>query len=266
MTSNKTIYRVARTREELEGFFSLAYKEYRRKGYIPKGYRSNLRISIFNALSTSTTFVAMQNKKVVAGVTLVPDSPLGVPMDKIYKEELDKLRKQGCRIAEVSQLAIDTSMFGQGFFSMFNFNKLIFIFRLFKIVLDYALGVDKLSDFCIAVNPKQQYLYKFLYFEQIGTLKYYGSVNRAPALAFRLNLTKAEEKAKNRIGLYKIFFGSKTEQKLMAKKIQLRSADLEYFFLKKSDIFEKATPRQLEIIKKSYPAHQVERILSKITH
>lgn len=263
-TAGKIIYRVARSRQELEDSFSLVYKEYLRKGYIPKGYCSQLRISLFNASPISTTFVAKRGSEVLAGVTLIPDSPLGIPMDKIYKDELDVLRRKGRRIAEVSQLAIATDIFGRGFFSMFNFRKLIFVFRLFKIVLDHALYVDKLTDLCIAINPKQQNLYKFLFFEQFAGLKYYGSVNRAPAIALRLRLTDAEEKTKSKKGLYKIFFGSKTDPKQFEGKYKLTPTDLEYFFVKESDIFEKATPWQLEFIKSCYPQHQLDKIFSKI--
>ena len=144
--------------------------------------------------------------------------------------------------------------------------KLIFIFRLFKVVLDYALDIDRLTDVCIAINPKQQYLYKFLYFEQIGSLRYYSLVNRAPALAFRLNLVEAEEKAKNRIGLYKIFFGGKTDPELLEGKLNLTQEDLEYFFVKKSDIFANADRKQLKYIKSCYPDSQKEigKIFSKI--
>jgi len=263
MYSPKTIYRVARTRKELEGAFSLVYKEYLRKGYIPKDYRSRIRISLFNASPLSTTFVAIQGKRVVAGVTLVPDSPLGIPMDKIYKREVDNLREQGRRVAEVSQLAIATDLFGEGFFSMFNFKKLIFVFRLFKCVLDYAMDVEKLTDLCIAINPKQQNLYKFLYFEQFGGLKYYGSVNHAPAVAFRLNLEGAQERARSKKGLYKIFFGEKTNHQLFEKKVKLNQQDLEYLFVKKSEIFEKATKEQLDLIKGSYPLYDIDRMLIK---
>lgn len=264
MNKAKTIYRVARTRQELEEAFSLVYKEYLMRGYIPKDYRSGLRISLYNALPSTTTFVAKQGKSVVAAVTLIPDSSLGLPMDKIYKKELDNLRKQGYKIAEVSQLSIDTGLFGKDLFSMFNFRKLIFIFKLFKVVLDYALDFENLTNICIAINPKQQLLYKFLYFEPIGGLKYYGSVNKAPAVALTVRLNEARQRAKNRIGLYKIFFGNKTGRKLLGGKLKLSLKDLEYFFVEKSDIFEKLTPAQANILKASYPPRQIDRILSKV--
>jgi len=258
---NKTIYRVARTRNELEQGFGLVYSEYKRKGYIPKGFKSKLRISLYNALPSTTTFVAMQNKRVVASVTLIPDSPLGIPMDKLYKKEVDKLRKQKCKVAEASQLSIDTRLFGKGFFSMFNFNKLIFIFRLFKLVLDHALRVDGITDFCIAINPKQQYLYKFLGFQQIGPLRYYGLVNRAPAIAFRLNLQGLRDRMQDRRGAYEIFFGKQTDPKLFNNKFKMSPKDLNYFFVNKSDLFEKAASKQLKIIKNCYPVKGMDKII-----
>lgn len=259
----RLIYRIARSRKELEGAFSLVYKEYLQRGYIPKHYKSKLRLSLYNALPSTTTFVAKQGRRVVATVTLIPDSPIGLPMDKIYKEEVDALRKKGRRVAEVSQLSIDSRLFPQGWFSMFNFSKLIFIFRLFKIVLDYALYIEKLNDICIAINPKHQYLYKFLGFEKLAGLKYYGSVNRAPAIAKRLNLDTVEERTRHRGGLYKIFFGHKTDPIVFKDKFNLSTSDLEYFFLKKSDIFKKATKKQLDYIKNCYPKGHVDRLLKK---
>ena len=165
--NKEIIYRIARTKEELEQAFSLVYKEYASRGYIPKHYKSKLRLSLYNALPSTATFVAKQGRKVVATVTLIPDSPIGIPMDKIYKKEVDSLRKKGRRVAEVSQLAIDSRLFPKGWFSMFNFAKLIFVFKLFKLVLDYGLEIEKLNDFCIAINPKHQHLYKFLGFEEL---------------------------------------------------------------------------------------------------
>ncbi len=257
------VYHIARTKSELEQAFSLVYKEYIGRGYIPKHYKSDLRISIFNALPSTTTFVAKDKNKVVATVTLIPDSPLGLPMDKIYKKEVDVLRKKKRKIAEVSQLSIDSSLFPKGWFSMFNFNKLMFVFRLFKLVLDYGIYKEKLNDFCIAVNPKHQYLYKFLEFKQLGKLKYYGEVNQAPALAWRFNLDEAEKRAAARKGLYNVFFGEKTKPEAFKGKYRYSVSDLEYFFLKKSGHFKKAAKRQLDYIQSCYPKKNIKRVIKK---
>ena len=259
----KMEYRIARTRKELEQSFALVYAEYCNRGYIPAHYKSKLRLSLYNTLPSTTTFIAKKGKKVVATVTLVGDSHLGLPMDKIYKKECDGLRKKRKLIAEVSQLSIDSKLFPKGWFSMFNFSKLMFVFRLFKLVFDYARSVAKLDELCIAVNPKHQYLYKFLFFEPLGKLKYYGSVNKAPALAFHLILDPALKKKVSiqRMALYKIFYGKKTNPETFKNKFVLKTSDLEHFFLKKSDILKKATKKQLEYIKSVYHWPGLDRII-----
>ncbi|MFH1771804.1 MAG: hypothetical protein ABH872_03215 [Candidatus Omnitrophota bacterium] len=252
-TNKQIVYHIARNKDELEQSFSLVYKEYASRGYIPKYYKSKLKLSIFNALPDTATFVAKQGNKVVATVTLIPDSGLGIPMDKIFKKEVDGLRKKHRKVSEVSQLSIDAKLFPKGWFSMFNFNKLMFVFKLFKLVFDYASNVSKIDELCIAVNPKHQYLYKFLYFEPMGKLKYYGSVNKAPALAFHLTLDKKlREKGKSRKALYNLFFAKKSDLTVFKNKYTLSKSGLKYFFEEKSDIFKKATKKQLSYIHNCY--------------
>jgi len=148
-------------------------------------------------------------------------------------------------------------LFPSNLFSLFNFNKLIFVFRLFKLVLDYALYVEKLDNLCIAINPKQQYLYKFLSFEELGGLKYYGSVNKAPAIAKQVDLSNIGLKTSQRKGLYKIFFSEKTPISKFKSKYFLKSYDLNYFFKEKSDILEKASSKEKAIIAGYYPGYLI---------
>ncbi|MBF0485644.1 MAG: hypothetical protein HQL16_03915 [Candidatus Omnitrophica bacterium] len=257
-------YQIARTREDLEDSFSLVYKEYAQRKYIPQDFKSKMRLSLYNALPETTTFVGKHADKLIATVTLVPDSPLGIPMDKIYKTEVDTLRRKGLKVAEVSQLSIDGKLFPKGWFSMFNFNKLIFIFKLFKLVLDYALYETKIDELCIAVNPRHQYLYKFLFFEELGGLKDYGSVNKAPALAKHLNIRSAEQKTKQKQGVHKIFFGQKTDLKAFENKFILTAEELNYFFIKKSEIFLKAERDQLAQVLSFYPQEISSPIMEKM--
>ena len=147
---------------------------------------------------------------------------------------------------------------------MFNFDKLVFIFRLFKVVIDYGQQIAALDRFCFAINPKQPYLYKFMYCEQIGGLKQYGTVNRAPALAFQLNLNHLEARYRRRIGLFKIFCQGQTPAEDLHAPVQLSPNDLAYLFVKRSDIFARATPAQVAYLKRCYPAtaHQLNRLFS----
>ena len=155
-------YKIASSREEIEQSMAFVYKEYLLRGFIlPKYYRSGLRITLHHVLPGTTTFVGLKNKKVVITNTLIPDSPLGLPMDTVYKEEVDKLRRAGRKVAEGAYLALNSDLFGRGLFSMFNFRKIDFLFTMFKLLLDYASGVGSFDDICLVTNPKYM-IFKFL--------------------------------------------------------------------------------------------------------
>lgn len=215
----------------------------RERGELEQAF-SRTKISLFNALPLATIFVAKQKSKVVATVTLIPDSPMGLPMDRVYKKKLDVLRKKRLRIAEVCQLAIDEKLFPKEWFAMFNFSKLMFLFGIFKLVFDYARNVAELDGLCIVVNPKYQYLYKFLFFKPMGKTS-----------AFHLTLSpELKEKAyRDKRALYKIFYGKNTNSALFKNKFVMKPTDLEYFFVKKTNLFKGATKKQMKYIQSCYP-------------
>jgi hypothetical protein len=249
-------YKIASTREELEGAMSLVYREYMMRGFIlPKYYKSNLRVTLHHAHPDTATFVVLKNKQVLAAATIVPDSPLGLPMDMGYKNETDKLRKDGRKICEAGYLAIESGLFGRGLFSMFNFTKIDFMFSLFKLEMYYTLSFKQFDDICIVTNPKYM-IFKFLPFEIIGKIKYYGydraSVKKKAAVAKRLDLHRLEDKMKARIGLYKLFFGSTVPKDIFLNKYKFSREDLHYFFVEKSDIFRTLNAKDREYICSCY--------------
>lgn len=257
----KTVYRVARTRDELEKAYKLVYYEYKCRGYIPKFFKSKLRLSIYNAVPSTVTFIAKQGDEVVATVSLIPDSSMGLLMDKLYKKETDGLRSQHRGVAEVGQFAVSAKLFPADWYSMFNFKKLIFLFKLFKLVLDYALHVGKINDLCIVFNPRHQYLYKFLKFEYLGPLKRYGSFN-SPAIAMRQDLDTASKRVSG--ALYKIFFREKIDPKQLEGKYMWTSDDVEYFFMKKSDILGQFDSSQLAYLRSCYPKGSIEKMVKEL--
>lgn len=246
-------YRVARSKEELESAYGLVYKEYLKRGYAKKN-DSGLKLSIYNALPQTTTFVSILKKEVFSTATLIPDSPLGLPMDEIYLEELNVLRRQNKRLCEISMLASDTEIFGSGISLMLNSKKMFFIFYLFKIIFDYARDILKADCICITVNPKHSLTYEFLLFKDLGGLKTYNNANAAPAIAKYLDLNSVEEDCRigNKEGLYKMFIKDTTSPDRFHGKLFFTEKDLNYFFMDRTDIFKNATAFQLEYIKNCY--------------
>ena len=122
--------------------------------------------------------------QVVGTVTLIGDSPLGLPMDEIYQGDLDRFRAQRCRLAEASALAAHPRYRGIG---------LPLLLPLLRVLVTYAADLAALDLLCIAVNPRHVEFYRRLTFEIFGELKPYAKVNGAPAVALCLHLDRVRE-------------------------------------------------------------------------
>lgn len=255
-------YRVARSIQELEKAYLLVYKEYLKRGYV-KETKSPLKLSIYNALPQTATFIAIAENEIFFTATLIPDSPLGLPMDEIYRPELTQLRQQNKKVCEISMLASDTELFANGVSVMLNSKKMFLIFELFKIIFDYAIEVLKLDCICVTINPKHKLTYDFLLFKDLGELKIYSTANGAPAIAKYLDLNTAEEECKknNKEGLYRMFIQRKTPAEKFSQKAAFTLSDLKYFFLDKTDIFKTASSSQIDYIKRCYPAYDFSQII-----
>jgi hypothetical protein len=160
--------------------FRLQHDQYVAHAYMDP-HPSGWRLSLYNALPETRVFVARSDDRVVATMTLIPDSPLGLPMDEIYADELRQLRDEGRDLAEVSGLAMDSAYQASG---------IAILLRLTRMMVIQAVQTE--SDLCIAVNPHHAAFYrKAFHFQAIGGLKQYRKVNGAPAVALRLDLALA---------------------------------------------------------------------------
>ena len=88
------VIRPALSRAELESAYELVYQNYRPRDYMSP-HPSCLRLTIFNAFPTTLTFVGVIYGEVIATVSLIPDTPIGLPMDEIYHDEVQLLRDAG---------------------------------------------------------------------------------------------------------------------------------------------------------------------------
>jgi N-acyl amino acid synthase FeeM len=172
-------YSMACDTRTLDGAFRLTHDQYVRRGYMlphPTGRRLNL----YHALPTTKVLVARCGSTLVGTISIVEDSPLGLPMEEIYRDEVSRLRDQGRRVSEVSALAMDADSHGCGMAA---------VLGLLRMIELYAADVARLDDACISVNPRHVGFYrKFLDFEIMGPRKSYHRVNGAPAEALRLDL------------------------------------------------------------------------------
>jgi hypothetical protein len=188
--------KIARERADLEAAFLLLATSYRARGYEMPSAKL-FRYSPYHVLPDTVTVVAKDGDRVVATLSLVPDTAfLGLPMECIYGRELNDLRREGRRLAEPTSLA-DCDLSAREFLQVFKtFIKVIFQYHVRK-------GGD---SWVITVNPRHRSFYlKVLGFEALGPCRSYPFVQGHDAEAFFLDVHGLKAKAPE---MHEFIFGA----------------------------------------------------------
>ncbi len=184
-------YRIAETREDIEGAVRLVYRNYVELKYCNLN-RFEVHFYLYDVLPETRTLVALDGDRVVATLTLVFDSPLGLPSGKVYAAELEALRGTGRRMVEISKLAVDRTLGARG---------LAVLKGLFRLGWLAAARVRGSTDFVIMVEPHHEGFYtKSLLFERAGELKPDPEAADAPSVLMRLRFDGAEERYRRAFG------------------------------------------------------------------
>jgi hypothetical protein len=172
-------FKIASTQDELEQSFRILHDAYVKVGLM-KPNPSGLRISIYHALPTSIVLTAQKDGKVLGTVTIIRDSKLGLPSEKILN--LDNLRKPGLQIAEISALAIRPGSRGRLFFP------------LLKYLYEIATRQLRIDMFVISVHSDWYFFYEgLLCFQRIENRVFtnYAFANNVPVIGEYLDLKEA---------------------------------------------------------------------------
>ncbi len=195
--------KVAQSRDEFEQAFRLLARRYQERGY-EEPSENPYRFTPFHALPDTMTFVAKRGETVVATLSLVPDNRLmGLPMECIYGDEIEAMRRDGRKLAEVTSLAED-GLTPREFILVFN--------SLIRLMMQSHVhsGGD---TFVIAVNPKHSNYYaKVVGFESFGGRRLYPSVQNAPAEALWANQDLI---ARNAPAMYMKAFGEPLPESIL---------------------------------------------------
>ncbi len=178
--------KIAEDIDEYKQAFSLVHDTYLRLGYLSTPKPHGMLFGIHTLLPQTVIFVAKSYLTVISTLTEIFDTELfGLPMDELYRKELDGLRSKGRKIVELSALVTPADFRWMNVFMYIN--KVMYLYS-----IDHGV-----NDICIAVNPKHVSFYKnILLFEDLGPERYYPRVN-APAVALRINMDYISEKSKS---------------------------------------------------------------------
>lgn len=248
--------KIAETLDEWTQSFALVYREYLAAGYITAPHPSELHFSVFNFLPSTCVFIFRTYLTVISTLTQIFDSEhFGLPMDALYKDELDALRARGRKITELSGLATPKETRWC--------NLMIF---LSKTMFEYS-RLTNVNDICIMVNPKHVAFYKtMLLFNDFGPERFYAGVG-APAVALRIDMDDIEEKVYQKYkdfdsdGNIHDFFCkmNSTFQELQSgqafheKRYPMDDKAAEFFFKSRPELLNKLNPHQMQCLLHLYP-------------
>jgi len=161
--------------------FTVLHDVYLASGYLSAPSPLGISFGLHHLLPKSCVFVFKAYLTVLSTMSYIPDTKrFGLPMDDLYKPELDTLRNSGRKVVELGSLATLPQRRMQ--------NLIVF---LAKAIFRYAMSTHA-DDLCIMVNPKHVRFYESIFlFEPFGEERHYDKVN-APAVALRVNMHKIE--------------------------------------------------------------------------
>ena len=146
-----------------------------RKMYGWRGYDVDTEAT--HVLNRITLYAETAGATVGTMSLCLDDAKLGLPADENFRDKLDELRAQGCRLCEPSRLAIDKDVTKRVFAALIHISYI------------YAHNIHGYTDYVIEVNPRHVMFYKrMLGFRDFGGERPCSRVG-APAVLLRLELS-----------------------------------------------------------------------------
>lgn len=153
-----------------------------------EAHPSGMRCNIHSFLPHCTVIIAVNHEgKVIGTVSIIQDTSLGLPADKVYVKELKYIRHGGKRrLVEVSALAIDPEYRKESHALQFLLNRYLYI---------YCRDFLKINTLVIIVHPSAQFFYNgLLLFKPLGKTISYSFVKGALASLMYLDFSGDYEK------------------------------------------------------------------------
>ena len=256
---------VANDRHSRERALSLAYSVYLVTG-LTGARPSRMLLSCHDALPRTTSFLVERSDEgeaaAVASLTLIPDSPLGLPLDALARPGLTELRAAGRRPVELAKLV--TVAATEKCPATGPAPREDILLHLFKLAYLTAYRIENASDLVIAVARHQEkYFRRILLFEPLHVAQPATDRSEVLAVPLRLRLESAAERYEERYGhrsarhnLHQ-FFINHSEREILdwltASRRPLDPGDVRYFFAERSPLLAKVDEATRRFILSLYP-------------
>jgi hypothetical protein len=157
----------------------LVGRRYRDEGYLPELQDEHAAFySSHHHLPQTSVFVTRENETITGTMTVVCDSPAGLPLEDLYGAEIRELRADRRHPCELCSLAVDPEAARRS---------PDLVLQLFRCAMGYLLHVTPTSDALITLKPAHAPFYqRRLHFQPFGAPTLDARFEFAPTVAMRL--------------------------------------------------------------------------------
>jgi hypothetical protein len=193
-------FRVARDLKEVIASWRVVYDVYVRSGFIhPNPYLIHTTPHVLS--TSSAVFHSAIGDEVESTLTAMVDGPMGLPLDSVFRPELDAFRQRGRRLTEYGLFAHTRQLANPEMERRAEACKEArresearvqsSIVHLMRLAFYFALTRNS-SDFVVGVHPKHARFYTRAFgFKQIGPVKTYATVNHRAVTLLHANLEQS---------------------------------------------------------------------------
>ena len=184
MAMQNSLFKLTASREDLEATFRLLHVAYVESG-IAYPNPQRLRATPYHLFPSTEVAVAAYPGQVACTATLVRDGPMGLPMERVYGQEVQQRRARGLSLAEISCLAHAQRPATRYFQHVLGVMSLV-------AQAARSRGVEQLL---LTAHPRHVRFYsRYLGCDVIGGLTRYETVCYQPAVAMCLDMVRLAER------------------------------------------------------------------------
>lgn len=178
-------YRFATSPDDFEAVRKLVMHTYGRSNYVPENrIGDRLAISDYTNRPGSATIIACVGDVICGTLSVVIDSPCGIPADSTYKPEVDILRELPGTLVEICQFAADTTFIPTDLRPP----ETVIAMGLFSHMV-HLCQHEGIRHLCFVVNPKHTNFYVSCGGKIIGPKRNYEAANLVTVELIYLDLT-----------------------------------------------------------------------------
>ncbi len=258
--SRAVTYKIAVEKKEYEDAFTLVWDNYVDAG-LQEDNHTGIRFTKYHLLPETKVFVANFHEELAAGrpelfkdggkivgtVSLVLDSPMGLPMEEFCAEEVAKMRSEGRKLAEVVAFALNPE-----------YSKYKIFLHMFKLLFQFA-EMKGVTDLCCSVTERHIRFYRRVcLFEPMGELVPYSAAYKLKVQGHRLNIEEANKKAEQFYAgrefdadLHRFFF-TESYNRAKGEGKPLSEDLLKYFASEKTNFVGSLGKKDISLLRSAY--------------